>query len=147
MAQSGSAASLESLKGKTTAKLTHRRQNKTRLVCNTFCLSRILATDSAVVEAHFDEHFAIEMVAAVENDRRAHELLDEGKVGIAELGPLRRENEGVGVADRFERIGDGDRSRTEIGPGEIFKSLGVGNRDDRAFGGEIAHYLNGNGGI
>src|SRR5271166_1685349 len=105
-----------------------------------------LATDSAVVEAYFDEHFAIEMVAAVENDRRVHELLDEGKVGVAELGPLGRENEGVGVADRFERIAEGNRFRTEFGPGEIFKPLGVANGDDRAFGDEIADYLNGNGG-
>jgi hypothetical protein len=86
------------------------------------------------------------MVAAVENDRRVHEFLDEGKVGIAELGPLRRENEGVGVADRFEWIGEGNRFRSEIGPGEIFKPLGVANGDNCAFGDEIAYYLNGNGG-
>ena len=86
------------------------------------------------------------MVAAVENDRRVHELLDEGKVGIAELGPLRRENEGVGVADRLKRIGERKSFRTEIGPGEIFKPFGVANGDNRAFGDEIAYYLNGNGG-
>jgi hypothetical protein len=75
-----------------------------------------------------------------------HELLDEGKVSVAELGPLRREDEGVGVANRFKRIGKGDRFRAEIGPGEIFESLWVVNGDDRAFGDEIADDLDRDGG-
>ena len=86
------------------------------------------------------------MVAAVEDDRRVHEFLDEGKVGLTELGPLRREDEGVGVADRFERIGKGKRFGAEISPSEIFEPLRVVNGDDRAFRDKIADNLDGDRG-
>jgi hypothetical protein len=46
-AQAVSGFAKESLKGKTIAKLTHIPRNKTRLVCNTFCLSRILPAQAS----------------------------------------------------------------------------------------------------
>jgi hypothetical protein len=38
-----------------------------------------------LVETHFDEHFAVELVAAVEVDRRVHRLLDQAEVRVGDL--------------------------------------------------------------
>ena len=64
-----------------------RYQNTQRAYDDTisFICYAALATDSVVVEAHFDEHFAVELVAAVEDDRRVHELLDQAEVGVGDL--------------------------------------------------------------
>jgi hypothetical protein len=44
-----------------------------------------LATDSIVVETHFDEQSTVELVAAIEVIRRLDELVDRAEVGVGDL--------------------------------------------------------------
>lgn len=58
------------------------------------------AADGVVGEFVFGHHVGVEEVSAVEDDGAAETFFDVGEAGVAELGPLRADDEGVGAVER-----------------------------------------------
>src|SRR5436853_3258483 len=63
------------------------------------CTATGLPADALVRETLLLEEGTVEEVAPVDDERLAHPVLDRGPVELAELGPLRDEDGGVGIRE------------------------------------------------